>query len=177
LALGLPAPFRPVHIVLLELFMDLGASVAFTSEPPFPGVMRRPPRNPAARFLDAREWTAILAVGAALGAAVTAVFVITHALDAAAAQSAAVATWLGGHALVAWMLRADIRTPLRDNPYFPGWALAAFATAVILTATPAGDTLHLGALGTTGAAIAAAGAAAGVLVAAAGRRIFGWRQL
>src|SRR6266511_3515428 len=29
LALGLPAPFRPVHIVLLELFMDLGASVAF----------------------------------------------------------------------------------------------------------------------------------------------------
>src|SRR6266536_3000574 len=41
LALGLPAPFRPVHIVLLELFMDLGASVAFVSEPAAPGAWRR----------------------------------------------------------------------------------------------------------------------------------------
>src|SRR3954463_7065128 len=31
LALGLPAPFRPVHIVILELFMDVGASIAFVS--------------------------------------------------------------------------------------------------------------------------------------------------
>jgi len=34
LVLGLPAPFHPVHIVILELFMDIGASVAFVSEPP-----------------------------------------------------------------------------------------------------------------------------------------------
>ena len=52
LALGFAAPFRPVHIVILELFMDLGASVAFVSEPSAPGAMRQPPRNPARRFLD-----------------------------------------------------------------------------------------------------------------------------
>ena len=52
LALGLPAPFHPVHIVILELFMDVGASVAFVSEPPAPGAMDQPPRDPARRFLD-----------------------------------------------------------------------------------------------------------------------------
>ena len=31
LILGLPAPFDPVHIVILELFMDVGASVAPSS--------------------------------------------------------------------------------------------------------------------------------------------------
>ena len=50
LALGLPAPFHPVHIVILELFMDVGASVAFVSEPPAPGAMDQPPRDPARRL-------------------------------------------------------------------------------------------------------------------------------
>ena len=43
---------NPVHIVILELFMDVGASVAFVSEPPAPGAMDHPPRDPARRFLD-----------------------------------------------------------------------------------------------------------------------------
>ncbi len=47
LALGRPAPFAPVHIVLLELFMDLGASVAFVAEHAAPNTMHRPPACPA----------------------------------------------------------------------------------------------------------------------------------
>src|SRR3954452_13480295 len=47
LVLGLPAPFHPVHIVILELFMDVGASVAFVSDPPARGAMDHPPRDPA----------------------------------------------------------------------------------------------------------------------------------
>src|SRR6266540_294252 len=92
LALGLPAPFRPVHIVLLELFMDLGASVAFVSEPAAPGAMRRPPRDPAARFLDRVDVSAILTAALALFAGVaTSYFVVRGADGTAAAMTAAVA--------------------------------------------------------------------------------------
>jgi hypothetical protein len=48
-----------VHIVVLELFMDVGASVAFVSDPTPPGTMDRPPRDPASRFLDATQLSAI----------------------------------------------------------------------------------------------------------------------
>lgn len=58
LALDMPAPFTPVQIVILELFMDLGASVAFVSEPTAPEAMRQPPRAPGRRFLDRAEVSA-----------------------------------------------------------------------------------------------------------------------
>ena len=47
LAAGLPSPFGPAQIVLLELFMDIGASVAFVSEPGAPRAMSHPPRDPS----------------------------------------------------------------------------------------------------------------------------------
>ena len=34
--LALPFPFSPIQIILLELFMDLGASASFVAEPPSP---------------------------------------------------------------------------------------------------------------------------------------------
>jgi Ca2+-transporting ATPase len=70
LALGLPAPLHPVHIVVLELFMDVGASVAFVSEPTAPGAMDRPPRDPASRFLDRVQLSAIALTTVALIVAV-----------------------------------------------------------------------------------------------------------
>ena len=78
LALGLPAPFHPVHIVILELFMDVGASVAFVSEPPAPGAMDRPPRDPARRFLDGTQVSAIALTALGLTAAVLPAFLIVH---------------------------------------------------------------------------------------------------
>lgn len=65
---GLPAPFEPVHIVLLELFMDLGASVAFVAEPPAADAMRQPPRDPSRPFLDRAQVAAIGLTAVALTA-------------------------------------------------------------------------------------------------------------
>ena len=78
LALGLPAPFHPVHIVILELFMDVGASVAFVSEPPAPGAMDNPPRDPARRFLDGTQLWAIGLTAVSLTAAVLPTFLIVE---------------------------------------------------------------------------------------------------
>lgn len=158
LAAGRPAPFAPVHIVLLELFMDLGASVAFAAEPAAPGAMRRPPRPPGARFLGRAELAAMTTVAAALTAAVLPAYLLTAAqAGLGAARAAAVLGWLAGHALIAWTLRTQPRLPLRANPAFPGWALAAALTGLAVTLTPLSGFLGLTPLTGTAAAITAAG--------------------
>lgn len=60
-----PLPFTPVQIVILELFMDLGAALAFVSQPADADIMARPPRDPNAPFFDSH-----LRIGIALGAVI-----------------------------------------------------------------------------------------------------------
>jgi P-type Ca2+ transporter type 2C len=171
LALGLPAPFRPVHIVLLELFMDLGASVAFVSEPPAPRSMDQAPRDPARRFLDAPELSAIALTAVALAAAVLPAFLIVrgrHGL--ASAGAAALAGWLVAHAAIAWSLRTRPRLSWRRNLAFPVWALVAAGTAAVFGLTPAATVLGVEPLTVPAVGTTIATAAAGVALAAAGRR-------
>ena len=139
LALGLPAPFHPVHIVILELFMDVGASVAFVSEPTAPGTMDRPPRDPASRFLDGTQLSAIVLTAVGLIVAVLPTFLIVRARSGAdMAIAAAVAGWLIANVAIAWTLRARPGLPLRRNVAFPVWALAALVAAFVLSLTQAG---------------------------------------
>jgi len=175
LALGLPAPFRPVHIVLLELFMDLGASVAFVSEPQAPDAMHHPPRDPARRFLDHTEVGAILAAGFALcTAALISYLTVRQIAGTPAGSAAAVAAWLIGHAGVAWILRARPRLSMRANPAFPIWAGAATATGVLLAASPLGRTLALVAPPAHAWAVIGGAVAFGLSLAAAARRTLGF---
>jgi Ca2+-transporting ATPase len=172
LALGLSAPFRPVHIVLLELFMDLGASVAFVSEPAAPGAMARPPRDPAARFLDRVEVSAILITALALFAGVaTSYFAVRGAYGTAAGIAAAVAAWLVGHAVVAWALRARPGQPSSANPAFPAWALAAASTGAVLAGSPAGRLVGLDPLPLPAWGVVVGSVAAMTVIAALGRRL------
>ena len=177
LALGLPSPFEPVHIVLLELFMDLGASVAFVSEPAAPDVMIRDPRDPATRFLDRVQLAAIALTAVTLTAATLPAYLLVESLDdAETASAAAVAAWLSAHAAVAWALRARPRLAFRVNPAFPAWALIALATAALVALTPLATALGVQALDGRAAAIAATAAAAGALLAAAGQRVLALPQ-
>jgi Ca2+-transporting ATPase len=170
LALGLPAPFHPVHIVVLELFMDLGASVAFVSEPTPPGTMDRPPRDPASRFLDRTQLSAIALTAAALTVAVLPAFLIIHARSGAdMGIAAAVAGWLIANVAIAWSLRARPGLPWRRNIAFPAWALVALVAAFILSLTQAGATLGVKPLTAYAVGITAGVAAIGVAIAAAGR--------
>jgi Ca2+-transporting ATPase len=170
LALGLPAPFHPVHIVVLELFMDVGASVAFVSEPTAPATMDRPPRDPASRFLDGTQLSAIAVTAAALTVAVLPAFLIVHSQSGAGmAIAAAVAGWLIANVAIAWSLRARPGLPLRRNIAFPVWALVALIAAFILSLTQAGAALGVEPLTAGALRITAGVAAVGVTIAAAGR--------
>ncbi|MDQ6731194.1 MAG: cation-transporting P-type ATPase [Actinomycetota bacterium] len=171
LALGLPAPFHPVHIVLLELFMDLGASVAFVSEPTPSDAMTREPRNPAARFLDSPELTAIVATAFALTLAVLPAFLLVRSsAGIKTATAAALTAWLVAHAAIAWTLRVDPRQGWAQNVAFPTWALVAAVTGLIFGLTPATHLLGIEPLDPGAFAITAVTATLGAAVAVFARK-------
>ena len=145
LATGLAIPFQPVQIVVLELFMDLGASVAFVAEPASPAAMHRPPRPPGTGFLDRAVVAAIAAAAAALTLAVLPAYLLLAHLGATTGQAraAALLAWLAAHALIAWTLRTQPALPPKANPAFPAWAAAALAAGAVLTLTPASQLIHL----------------------------------
>jgi Ca2+-transporting ATPase len=161
---------------LLELFMDLGASVAFVSEPAAPATMTRPPRDPAARFLDRPELAAIALTAAALSTATLPAYLAVRSMaDADASRAAAIAAWLITHATVAWALRARPGLALARNPAFPLWALVAALTALVIALTPLSTVLGVASLGAHTLAIVIASSVAGAAVAAVGQRALGLR--
>ncbi|GAB3959931.1 HAD-IC family P-type ATPase [Actinoallomurus acanthiterrae] len=166
LAAGLPPVFTPAAIVLLELFMDLGASVAFVAEPTAPGAMKRPPRRVG--FLDTATIGALATTATALTAAVLPAYLLLHH-DVAHARAAAVLAWLAGHALIAWCLRAQPALSWRRNPAFPIWATAAITVGTLATCTALGNPLHLTAPPATTLIIVTGCIGAAVAIAAAGR--------
>ena len=170
LATGRPSLFTPAAIVVLELFMDLGASVAFVSEPEAPGAMRRPPHTPGSRFLGRTETAAIGTVAATLAVTVLPAYLIcAHRYGEPVGRSAALLGWLAGHALIAWTLRARAGLSWSANPAFPIWASAATATGILLTTTGLGSFLHLSALPAIAVGIVAAAVGVGLCLAVAAR--------
>ena len=118
--LGMPVPFAPIQIILMELFMDLAASAAFVAEPAEADLMRRPPRDPKAKFLDRSMVQSIFVSAAGLFAAVCGVYLATWYSGAGliTAQTMAFATWLLGHVFLAFNLRSE-REPLVGRGYSP----------------------------------------------------------
>jgi magnesium-transporting ATPase (P-type) len=50
--LGIPLPLQVMQILAIDLGTDLLPALALGAEPPEPGTMARPPRNPKARLID-----------------------------------------------------------------------------------------------------------------------------
>ena len=153
IALGVPLPFSPVQIIMLELFMDLGASAAFVAERAEGDVMKRRPRDPKKEFMDRRMVSSIAIGAVSLFAAVSAGYLYTWYTsgDLAAAQTVAFSTWLLGHIFLAFNMRSS-REPLARIGFFSNrvmllWALAAVVTLLIAVPLPfLHDTLKLQAI-------------------------------
>lgn len=150
--LHLPVPFEPVQIILMELFMDVGASMTFVTEPPEGDVMKRSPRDAQRPFLDRSMRLGILAGGLSLGAAVIVAYVWAWAqgLGQVPAQTAAFAAWMVGHVVLAAHMRSErgsvVRTFLSNRAYLV-WAAAAIFVVVLGSAAPfLQERLHLAAL-------------------------------
>ncbi len=143
LAAAIPFPFSPVQIILLELFMDLGASASFVAEPPEPSIDQRPPHDPKIPFLNSPMLAGIALGGAALWVAVFIPYwsALYLGIPLAAAQTAAFSSWMIGHILLAFFSRSAhdplYRTGVFSNRVMVLWAGGASAFLALLLTVPA----------------------------------------
>jgi len=136
---GVPFPFAPVQIILLELFMDLAASAGFVAEPAERTIYSRPPRDPREKFISAGVVRRIAVSGVSLFLAVMVPYgyALSHGWPRAKAQTIAFSAWIIGHVLLAFVSRSE-REPLTSlgpfgNKVIDGWALCAFGFLVLAT--------------------------------------------
>ena len=140
--LGIPLPFAPIQIIVLELFMDLAASATFVAEPAESDIMARPPRDPKERFMTRTLQTGIFLNGVSLFTAVSLCYLFAYyqTLNLTTAQTVAFAAWMIGHILLAFNSRSDRETlhslGLTSNRVMIIWAVLAVAFLVLATVMP-----------------------------------------
>jgi Ca2+-transporting ATPase len=132
LVFRLPFPFSPIQIILLELFMDLGASASFVAEPAEPSIDLRPPRDPRVPFLDRAMVMGIAAGGIALWVAVFLPywFSLDRAVPQDLAGTYAFSAWMIGHVLLALFSRSA-HDPLYRIGFFTNRVLLAWMAGAI----------------------------------------------
>ncbi len=142
IVLGIPLPFAPIQIIVLELFMDLAASATFVAEPMERGAMKKPPTDPAERFMNARMLRPLFLGALSLFAAVTAMYLFTYYTTLATlgayavvyAQTVAFATWMFGHIFLAFNFRSEnaplLKQGVLSNKVMLLWALVVFVVLV-----------------------------------------------
>ena len=140
--LGIPLPFAPIQIIVLELFMDLAASATFVAEPAETGIMNKPPNDPKEKFLNKGMLTSLVLGSLSLFAAVTATYLFTWYQNPTAsaiqhAQTVAFATWMIGHILLALNFRSE-KEPLSklgvlSNKVMVLWGLIVIITLLVAT--------------------------------------------
>jgi Ca2+-transporting ATPase len=154
--LGIPLPFAPIQIIVLELFMDLAASATFVAEPEESGSMQKPPINPKEKFLNKPMLRTLILGALSLFVAVTATFLFAWytTSDVTYARTIAFSTWMFGHIFLALNFRSEheplIKQGILSNKVMLLWALLVFATLIAGTSLPPVQTalqitgLHIG---------------------------------
>jgi Ca2+-transporting ATPase len=161
-ASGLPLPFLPLQVLIIELFIVLGAAIAFVNQSPEGDEMSRPPRSPGAPFFDRRMMFGIIAGGITLGLLTGGPFLFLYtSVGVAPARGLALVSWLIGHVslgiAMGWERRGFTLGDLRANPALLVWTGSAIALSILLLGIPPfGALLQVGPvpLQTAGVAVA-----------------------
>jgi Ca2+-transporting ATPase len=138
LAVAVPFPLAPIQIILTELLMDLASSTIFVTEEAEPDLLARPPRQRTG-YLSWDVAGRIARNAAGLVIAILAVYFGSLALDYGldSARTAAFATWLLGHIVLAMNLKQRHRSLLRQgllaNRFAAGWLVGMVALVLAMT--------------------------------------------
>ncbi|BBD78948.1 cation-translocating P-type ATPase [Aerosticca soli] len=131
--IGLPLPFSPIQIIVLELFMDLAASAGFVMEPAEPAIYaRRPHRRGEVALLDRPALRSIGVRAVLLFAAVMAGYGLaaSQGADTTQLQTCAFAAWMLTHVALAFVSRSQTRSALAHG-LFGNWAMDLWALAAV----------------------------------------------
>jgi Ca2+-transporting ATPase len=135
--LGIPLPFAPIQIIMLELFMDLAASATFVAEPQEKDAMKKPPADPARKFMDKTMLRPLFIGALSLFVAVTATYLLAYYSNPEVnyARTVAFATWMLGHVFLALNLRSEnvpmYKQGVLSNKVMLLWALLAVTVLVV----------------------------------------------
>jgi Ca2+-transporting ATPase len=174
---ALPLPFAPIQIILLELFMDLGASAGFVAEPAEAGIITRRPSQREEKVINRPTVARILVKGAILFSVVIAVYLSAlHAgFPFVLVQTSAITAWIFGHIVLAYLSRSESRmipeSGLFSNRVINLWGLFAIGTLLAGIYIPALHApLNLGTLPPQVVFFIATGVTAGIILADGIRR-------
>jgi Ca2+-transporting ATPase len=139
---GIPLPFAPIQIIVLELFMDLAASAGFVTEPAEKTIYSRKPRDPKAKLPDSKMIRDLAISGASLFVAVMLAYFYAWWLNLPPIeiQTFAFSAWIMGHIILAFVTRSEkeplyILGPL-SNRVMDLWAVLAFSFLLIAVTVP-----------------------------------------
>lgn len=138
---GIALPFAPIQIIVLELFMDLGASAGFVAEPA-EGDIYAKPHERMVKVLSRRVVGDIILNGIVLFVAVMVVYFTAGSLDMSTTeiQTYAFSAWIFGHIALAYMSRTDRSSLLSigvfSNRVINIWAFAAIAFLIAAIYVP-----------------------------------------
>lgn len=127
--------------------MDLAASAAFVAESAESDLLKQPPRDPQASFMDRPMVGSIFIAAIGLAASVSVAYLVTWFGGAAqaTAQTVAFFTWLLGHIVLALGLRSELASVFHggifSNRFMNLWVAATVAFVMVVGAIPAIQTL------------------------------------
>ena len=132
LVLGIPFPFAPIQIIMIELLMDLASSTVFVTEQEEPGIMEKSALN-INKFLGKELIIKIIKNRLPLATGILFIYVYTYCTtqNIIISQTAALVSWLLGHILLALNLKQE-RVPLVKQGIFSNYFGAAWLVIMII---------------------------------------------
>jgi Ca2+-transporting ATPase len=138
LALGIPFPLAPIHIIMIELLMDLASSTIFVTEAAEPNVLKRPPQR-VGDYLKRPILLKIFRNGVGLATGILVLYLLLYfgTGDVVLSQTSAFVTWLLGHIFLALNLKQEnvplVKQGLFSNRFATFWLIGMITLTLVVT--------------------------------------------
>lgn len=137
--LVIPFPFLPIQIIIMELFMDVGALWGFLYENDEAGIVQKRSSGKRSGFITREMIYSIISGSAGIFLAVTVVYLYLYYANGnvSQAQTGAFATWILSQVILAQNLRTEYQPVIKkgffSNPIILAWGIIIVGMLVTVT--------------------------------------------